>query len=148
MAQTDDASADPATCGCTPPEEEKKPIFNIYGFVMLDMIYDFKTNNPDWFDVVRPTKLPAFEGEFGEDGHFYGSVRQTRFGMKANFPTHLGEVKTIFEFELFGTGVDAGANDIPFAARLRRTRSFRWRTNLEPPSWTRCISQLAGILGP
>lgn len=103
-----DDSADSASQEAASTEPEKKPLFNIYGFVMLDMIYDFKTNNPDWFDVVRPTKLPAFEGEFGEDGHFYGSVRQTRFGMKANFPTHLGEVKTIFEFELFGTGVDQG----------------------------------------
>ena len=28
--------------------------------------------------------------------------------MKANIPTSVGEIKTIFEFELFGTGVDAG----------------------------------------
>ena len=32
---------------------------DLYGFVMLDSGYDFATNNPDWFDVVRPTKLNA-----------------------------------------------------------------------------------------
>ena len=37
----------------------------IYGFTQGDMINDFKTNNPDWFDVNRPSRLPAFEDEFG-----------------------------------------------------------------------------------
>ena len=35
---------------------------DIYGFAMLDSGYDFATNNPDWFDVVRPTKLNSFPG--------------------------------------------------------------------------------------
>jgi hypothetical protein len=81
---------------------------DIYGFAMLDMGYDFKQTNPDWFDVVRPTKLPSFENEFGKDGNFYAGVRQSRLGFKGYMPTGIGEVKTIFEFELFGTGVDAG----------------------------------------
>jgi outer membrane DcaP-like protein len=80
----------------------------IYGFVMLDMGYQFRTNNPDWFDVNRPTKLPAFNGEFAPDGKTFFGVRQTRFGERSTFPTGLGELKTLFEFELFGTGVDAG----------------------------------------
>jgi hypothetical protein len=80
----------------------------IYGFVMLDMGYDFRTNNPDWFDVVRPTKLPSFNGEFAPDGKLFTGVRQTRFGTRASIPTSFGELKTIFEWELFGTGPDAG----------------------------------------
>ena len=85
------------------------PSLRIYGFAMLDAGYQFKQNHPDWFDVVRPTKLPAFDREFGEDGHFYTGVRQTRLGFKGNIPTSSGDdVKTIFEFELFGTGADAG----------------------------------------
>src|SRR5215472_9885863 len=91
---------------------EKKPGFDIYGFAMLDMGYDFNQNDPAWFDTMRPTKLPAFPDEFGRDGNFYAGVRQTRFGVKANFPTALGEVKTIFEFEMFGVGVDAGQTTI------------------------------------
>lgn len=89
-------------------DEKAKPRFDIYGFAMLDNGYQFKQNDPDWFDVVRPTKLPAFENEFGEDGHWFSSVRQSRLGVKSYFPTSLGELKTTFEFELFGTGVDAG----------------------------------------
>jgi outer membrane murein-binding lipoprotein Lpp len=80
----------------------------VYGFVMLDMGYQFKQNDPLWFDVVRPTKLPAFQDQFAPNGDWYSSVRQTRFGTRSSIPTGLGELKTLFEFELFGTGVDAG----------------------------------------
>jgi hypothetical protein len=75
---------------------------------MVDTGYDFKQVDPDWFDVLRPTKLPSFENQFGKDGNFYAGVRQSRLGVKGYLPTSLGEIKTIFEFELFGTGVDAG----------------------------------------
>ncbi len=75
---------------------------------MLDMGYDFKTTNPDWYDVVRPTKLPSYKGEFAPNGNVYAGVRQSRFGVKSSTPTKYGDLKTQFEFELFGTGVDAG----------------------------------------
>ena len=92
--------------------DQKKPgsesTLDIYGFAMTDAGYNFGTIDPDWFDVVRPTKLPAFANEFGPNGQTYWSVRQTRFGVKSSTPTSFGDLKTIFEFELFGTGVDAG----------------------------------------
>jgi len=81
---------------------------NFYGYVMLDSGYNFGSINPDWFDVERPTQLPAFQGEFGPNGSTFAGVRQTRFGVKSFTPTPLGDLKTIFEFELFGTGADAG----------------------------------------
>jgi len=90
------------------PTPEHGTAVDLYGFVMLDSGYDFATNNPDWFDVVRPTKLNAFPGEFAPDGKVWFGVRQTRFGIKTSTPTPLGDLKTHFEFELFGTGVDAG----------------------------------------
>ena len=89
-------------------ETASKTRVDLYGFAMLDAGYQSGQNHPDWFDVVRPTKLPAFEDEFGADGHFFAGVRQSRFGVKSWTPTALGELRTIFEFELFGTGVDAG----------------------------------------
>src|SRR4029078_4332070 len=88
------------------------PRLDIYGFAMLDMGYQTKQNDPNWFDVVRPTKLPAFKDQYGEDGHFYAGVRQSRLGVKGFIPTEAGEIKTIFEFELFGTGVDAGQTTV------------------------------------
>jgi hypothetical protein len=84
----------------------------IYGFIMTDAGYNFNQIHPDWFDVVRPTKLPSFKNEFGTDGNFFFSVRQTRLGFKNYFKTGLGELRTHFEFEMFGTGVDAGQTTI------------------------------------
>lgn len=84
----------------------------IYGFIMTDVGYNFDQIHPDWFDVVRPTKLPAFENQYGTDGNVYFSVRQTRLGFKNYFDTGAGELKTQFEFEMFGTGVDAGQTTI------------------------------------
>jgi hypothetical protein len=80
----------------------------VYGFAMLDTGYQFNQNDPNWFDVVRPTKLPSVEDEFGGDGRWFAGVRQSRFGVKGWIPTSLGEIKTIFEFELFGVGPDEG----------------------------------------
>lgn len=93
-------------------DTENKKTMDIYGFIMMDAGYNFDQIQADWFDVVRPTKLPAFKNEHGADGNFYFSVRQTRFGVKNYFPTALGELFTQFEFEMFGTGVDAGQTTI------------------------------------
>jgi hypothetical protein len=99
----------PATAAQEPaPKAEAKPRLDIYGFAMLDTGYQSGQNDPNWFDVVRPTKLPSYENEYGEDGRWFAGVRQSRLGVKGFMPTDLGEIKTIFEFELFGTGVDAG----------------------------------------
>lgn len=93
-------------------DEEKQKTMEIYGFIMMDAGYNANQIQGDWFDVVRPTKLPSYENEFGSDGNFYFSVRQTRLGFKNYFETPMGELKTHFEFEMFGTGVDAGQTTI------------------------------------
>jgi hypothetical protein len=92
--------------------QDARPRLDIYGFAMMDMGYQAMQNDPAWFDVVRPTKLPAFENQFGKDGRFFASVRQSRLGFKGFVPTDLGELRTIFEFEMFGVGVDAGQTTI------------------------------------
>lgn len=97
--------------GASPASAEGK--HEIYGFVMIDAGYNDKAIDPQWFDTQRPTKLPSpTETEFGKDGSTFFSVRQTRFGMKSWLPTDLGELKTTFEFEMFGVGADAGQTTI------------------------------------
>ena len=98
--------------GLQAQEPEPKKSMEIYGFIMTDIGYNFDQIHPDWFDVVRPTKLPAYENQYGTDGNVYFSVRQTRLGFKNYFDTSMGELKTQFEFEMFGTGVDAGQTTI------------------------------------
>jgi len=84
----------------------------ISGFAMMDMGYQTKQNDPLWFDVLRPTKLPAFKDEFGADGHTFASVRQSRLGVQTFTSTSLGELFTNFEFDMYGTGADAGQTTI------------------------------------
>ena len=109
---TADYSPPPApatTAAANPPQDKKgESSFEVYGFAMLDSGYQFGQNDPDWFDVVRPTKLPSFRDEFAPDGNTYFGVRQSRLGVKSSTPTKFGELKTQFEFELFGTGAQAG----------------------------------------
>lgn len=80
----------------------------VYGFAMMDAGYNADQIHPDWYDVIRTTKLPSFQNEFGPNGNTFFSARQSRLGVKGVIPTDLGDLKTTFEFEMFGTGVDAG----------------------------------------
>jgi hypothetical protein len=86
----------------------KIPSLELYGYAMTDLGYNFGTIDPNWFDVMRPTKLPSSENEFGENGRSFMGVRQSRFGVRGFMPTSMGDLKSLFEFELFGVGVDAG----------------------------------------
>lgn len=90
------------------PVKEGLGNIQLYGFAQMDSGYNFGQIDPAWFDTMRPSKLAAYRGEFSPGGTVFFSVRQTRFGVKTSTPTSYGDLKTIFEFELFGTGVDAG----------------------------------------
>jgi len=98
----------PAQASVQAPATEPKPGVSIYGAAMLDMGFQAEQNDANWFDVLRPSKLPSFKHEFGRDGRNFAGFRQSRMGVKTMTPTTLGELKTTFEFELFGVGVDAG----------------------------------------
>ena len=86
--------------------------YEVYGFAMMDAGYNSIGIDPAWFDVQRPTKLPEVKDEYGKDGSAFFSVRQTRFGIKTGTHTDRGELKTQFEFEMFGVGADAGQTTI------------------------------------
>jgi len=122
-----------------PTDADQTAHVDIYGFAMLDTGYDFKRNDPDWYDTVRPTKLPAFTDEFGKDGNWFAGVRQSRLGFKGYLPTKLGELKTIFEFELFGTGVDAGQTTFRLRHAWGELGKFgggqTWSTFMDPDAF-------------
>jgi hypothetical protein len=91
-----------------PAATEPKPSMTIYGFAMLDIGQNATQIHPDWYDTLRVSKLPSYKDEYGKDNSTFAGVRQSRLGVKTSTPTALGELKTQFEFELFGTGVDSG----------------------------------------
>jgi len=80
----------------------------IYGFAMTDMGYNFDQINPNWFDALRVTKLPTYKDQYAPDGEAFFGVRQSRFGVRGFTPTPIGELKAVFDFDLFGVGVDEG----------------------------------------
>jgi outer membrane DcaP-like protein len=110
LARAQDAGSSPGGGTGAPAQSQPdaKPSFEIYGFAMLDIGHDFKQIDPDWFDTMRVTKLPSFENQFGRDHSTFAGVRQSRLGVRSTTPTSIGDLRTTFEFELFGTGVDAG----------------------------------------
>ncbi len=89
-----------------------KLVGQVYGFVQTDAGYNAGRVDPDWFDVIRPSTLPSYENQYGEDGEAYFSVRQTRFGIKWAAPGGNHDIRGIFEWELFGVGADAGQTTI------------------------------------
>ena len=91
-----------------PAAAQGRSSMEIYGFAMLDIGQNFATIHPNWFDTMRVTKLPSFDRQYGESGSSFAGVRQSRLGVRATTPTALGDLKTTFEFELFGVGVDEG----------------------------------------
>ena len=80
----------------------------VYGFVMTDAGYNLHQINPSWFDALRISKLPSYKDQFAPDGQVFFSVRQTRFGVRGWTQTPIGELKTVFEMDMFGVGADEG----------------------------------------
>jgi hypothetical protein len=87
---------------------QDKNSFEIYGYVQTDGGYNLNSIDPDWFDVMRPTKLPKYKNQFAPSGNYFISMRQTRFGVRSTTNTQFGLLKTQFDFDLFGFGKDAG----------------------------------------
>ena len=90
------------------PRPPKDHNLELYGFVQLDAIQDFKRVNPNWDATLRPSRIPTEEGQFGGDGQSIFSVRQSRLGAKATGNLWGKPYEAKFEFDLYGTGVDAG----------------------------------------
>ena len=113
-------------------DSSKVKNLEIYGFAMTDIGYNFDQINPAWFDALRVTKLPVSKNQFGSNGNTYFSVRQTRFGVKGFTPTPLGELTAVFDFDLFGVGVDEGQTTM----RVRNAYGEIGRVRQTPPLWT------------
>lgn len=97
--------------GSASSEKKPGPYLDVYGFLQLDAIYDFNRVDPAWNATLRPSKIPVTcpgDPGCGRDGETILSVRQSRLGFNGYIPTSMGDIKTKFEFDLFGVGVDAG----------------------------------------
>lgn len=89
-------------------DDTKQSGIEIYGFAMTDAGYNVKQINPNWYDAMRVTKLPTYKNQYAPDGNTFFGVRQTRFGVKGFTPTAIGQLKVVYEFDMFGVGADEG----------------------------------------
>ena len=117
----------PAPTGQTTTKQDPSatgPTFDIYGSVQADAIVDFRRNDPTWYDVNRPSKLPPDPSAFGRDHHFHMSPRQSRLGVTGNVPTDWGDVETTLEFDMFGVGDDEGQTTFQLLHAWGQWRQF------------------------
>jgi hypothetical protein len=89
-------------------QERTEPELLLQGQLMTDAGYNFNQVHPDFYDVMRPTQLPAYENQYGTDGNVFFGVRQSMLGMRLFVPTSKGELKARFAFDLFGVGPNVG----------------------------------------
>lgn len=109
------ASSSDAAVATVPAASEKPKAegsFSIYGFAQTDLIQDFNRVDPDWNSALRPSKIPTEEGLYGDDGETIFSVKQTRLGVLADYPTSYGDFKSKVEIDFFGVGADAGQTTV------------------------------------
>ncbi|MDF7808768.1 DcaP family trimeric outer membrane transporter [Pontiellaceae bacterium B12219] len=122
--------------GASAQFEIGKTTMDVYGYAQLDMGTQTGQNNPDWYDVVRPSQLPVYEHQYGSDGNFYASVRQSRLGFKTATEVGDDELTTIFEFELFGVGADAGQTTFRLRQAYGQYKNFgagqTWSVFMDP----------------
>ncbi len=98
----------PAPVAVAHPPMSADHNLELYGFIQLDAIQDFDRVNPDWEATLRPSRIPTVNGQFGSDGQSIFSVKQSRLGAKASGTIAGKPYEAKFEFDLYGTGVDAG----------------------------------------
>ncbi len=95
-------------CLSATAQEPQEGTFRIYGHVMTDAGYNYKDLNPEYFDVMRPTQLPAYKNQYGSDGNVFYSVRQSMLGVEGVTPTPMGDLNILFVMDLFGVGTNVG----------------------------------------
>ena len=93
-------------------DTELKPRVNVNGFAEMDVIYDFNRLDPDWNSALRASKIPVNPEDpgWGTNGEVILSVKYSRLSVQGIIPTNhkWGDIKTIFEFDLFGVAANAG----------------------------------------
>jgi type II secretory pathway pseudopilin PulG len=66
---------------------EENSALTISGFVNLDMIYDFDRVAPEYEATLVPTTIPTVPGQYGTDGNFIVSIKQSRLAFLSEMDT-------------------------------------------------------------
>ena len=130
------------------PAARRSRRIEIYGFAMLDIGHDFKQINPNWSDTMRVDQAAVVRrtSSARTAARSPACARAGSASSRRRRPT-LGELKTTFEFELFGTGVDDGQTTFRLRHAYGELGPVRRRPDLEPVHGHRRVPELARVLG-
>ena len=126
---------------------EAKPRLDIYGFAMLDMGYQTKQNDPNWFDVLRPTKLPSFPNEFGDGRPLLRRRAAEPPRREGLHPDRRRRGQDDLRVRALRYRWGRRADHVPPAARLGRARADRSGPDLEPVHGPGRLPELRRVLG-
>jgi hypothetical protein len=134
----DKPPADPPATSANKKQEEKigESTFQIYASRCSTWAISSTRTTPTGSTPSARRSCLRSKDEFAPDGKSFFDVRQRRLGVKSTTATKFGELKTQFEFELFGAGIDAGQTTF----RLRHaydetTKEFSTRRESEVRAW-------------
>lgn len=96
--------------GNTFSQNEKKPIeIEFTGMFWMTNTYNFQSSDPNWLEMLRPTKLLDENGQvYADDGKYSIGVRPSRFGFNTRQGTNKGDIISRFELDLVGGGSNVG----------------------------------------
>ena len=98
--------------------------------------------------TMRPTKLPAFDDEFGKGGRTFLSVRQTRFGVKATAADRCRRHQDDVRVRAVRHRRRRGPDDVSSAPRLWRLEAAPRGPDVESVHGHRRVPELDRVLGP
>ena len=129
-------------------EGHDTPKLEIYGFGQGDFVVDFKRNNPDWFDVNRPSRLPVQPERIRRERPLLAqraSEPLRREGHDARRGD--GDVFATFDFDLFGVGIDAGQTTIRLRHAYGTVGATSAAASSRARSWTSTSSRTSSSTG-
>ncbi|UJP64967.1 DcaP family trimeric outer membrane transporter [Mongoliitalea daihaiensis] len=90
--------------------QNKNPIdIEFTGMFWLITTYNFQSSDPNWAEMLRPTRILDDQGRpFADNGSFGISVRPSRVGFNTRQSTSKGDLVTRFELDLVGGGSNVG----------------------------------------
>ncbi|WP_226390382.1 DcaP family trimeric outer membrane transporter [Penaeicola halotolerans] len=90
--------------------QDRPPIeVEFTGMFWLTTTYNFQSSDPNWSEMLRPSKLLNDQGRpFADDGQFTIGIRPSRFGFNTRQETKKGDLVTRFAFDLVGGGSNIG----------------------------------------
>ncbi|WP_293016106.1 DcaP family trimeric outer membrane transporter [Mongoliibacter sp.] len=90
--------------------QSKSPIdIEFTGMFWFTTTYNFQSSDPNWAEMLRPTRLLDDQGRpFADNGSFGISVRPSRVGFNTRQSTAKGDLVTRFELDLVGGGSNVG----------------------------------------